>query len=155
MSDVTETEPANLGVEARLGHVIKRAELALISTKNNVLRDVRLTVPQYSALLALGASTGLTAAQLSRQCLVTPQTMATVLGNLETKGLITRKRSPVHSRVLVAHLTRSGRSALKRADEAARDVERHLAAVFEPAERDQLREMLERAITALRAYELG
>jgi DNA-binding MarR family transcriptional regulator len=139
-----------LALDARLGHVIKRAEQALIHTKNRRLRQFGLTVPQYAALLVLSdAPSALTAAQLARKCLVTPQTMATVLGNLETKSLIAREHSSLHARVVVVELTRQGRALLKKADAEAVDVERRLAEAFEPAEREELRDLLERAIAAL------
>jgi DNA-binding MarR family transcriptional regulator len=140
-------------VEERLGHATKRAEQALMGVKNAVLREAGLTVAQYSALLVLAESPGLSGAQMARRCLVTPQTMATVLATLATKGLIEREHSSVHSAVLVARLTRSGRSVLRKADRLAIDVERHLASAFTEEERDELRALLERAATTLHAYE--
>lgn len=144
--------PKTVPVQDRLGHVIKRAEQALIARKNGRLRPLGLTVPQYAALLTLtGSSSGLTAALLARECLVTPQTMATVLGNLESKGLIAREHSTLHARIVVAELTRHGRALLKKADAEALSVERRLAEAFKPAELEQLRTLLERAIEALQA----
>jgi DNA-binding MarR family transcriptional regulator len=133
----------------RLGHAIKRAEQALMAEKSGALREFDLTVPQYSALLVLSYKPGASGAQLARSCVVTPQTMATVLSNLEAKGLIEREPSTVHQRVLVTRLTRTGHSLLKRADARARVIEERLSEAFEPAEREQLRELLERAIKAL------
>lgn len=146
----TTVASEELALDSRLGHVIKRAEQALIAGKNQRLRRFDLTVPQYAALLVLStAPSGLTAAQLARKCLVTPQTMATVLGNLEVKDLIAREHSSLHARVMVVELTRQGRALLKKADVEAVGLERRLADAFEPAERDQLRDLLERAIVAL------
>ncbi|MFJ8476095.1 MarR family winged helix-turn-helix transcriptional regulator [Kitasatospora sp. NPDC094011] len=134
----------------RLGHAIKRAEQALIGEKSRVLRTVDLTVPQYVTLLALQQSTGMSGAQLAREGMVTPQTMTTILTNLEAKGLITREPSSVHQKVLVARLTRSGRALAKKADALARGVEQRLADAFDDAERAQLRELLERSTAVLR-----
>ncbi|MFD8751072.1 MarR family winged helix-turn-helix transcriptional regulator [Kitasatospora sp. NPDC059577] len=137
-------------IRHRLGHAIKRAEQALIAEKTRVLRTVDLTVPQYVALLVLQQSAGRSGAQLARACMVTPQTMTTILANLETKGLITRETSSVHRKVLVARLTRTGRTLTKKADALARDVEQRLADALDPAEQAQLRALLERATAALR-----
>ncbi|MEU9048094.1 MULTISPECIES: MarR family transcriptional regulator [unclassified Kitasatospora] len=135
----------------RLGHAIKRAEQALIGEKTRVLRTVDLTVPQYVALLVLQQSTtGLSGAQLARACMVTPQTMTTVLANLEHKGLITRETSSVHRKVLVATLTRSGRTLTRKADTLARAVEQRLADALDTTEQAQLRHLLERSTAALR-----
>ncbi|KJS53685.1 hypothetical protein VM98_23715 [Streptomyces rubellomurinus subsp. indigoferus] len=132
---------------------MKRAEQALIGEKTRVLRTVDLTVPQYVTLLVLQQSAGMSGAQLARECMVTPQTMTTILTNLETKGLITRETSSVHQKVLVAKLTRSGRTLTKKADALARGVEERLAEAFDEAERAQLRELLERSTAALRQAE--
>ncbi|WP_424213645.1 MarR family winged helix-turn-helix transcriptional regulator [Streptomyces sp. BI20] len=133
----------------RLGLVIKRAEQALIARKTRALRAHSLTVPQYAALLLLAASDGMSAAQLARECMVTPQTMSTVLGNLEKAGHVVRAPSPLHQRVLVVRATDSGRALVRRADEAALAVERRLGDAFTPEERAALEEYLERAVVAL------
>jgi DNA-binding MarR family transcriptional regulator len=148
---VNTTGAAGLQAEihSRLGHFIKRAEQALMTEKSDALREFELTVPQYAALLALSYTPSASGAQLARICVVTPQTMATVLANLESKGLIEREPSSIHQRVLVTRLTRTGRALVKRADQKARAVEERLGAAFSEVERDQLRGLLERAIAAL------
>ena len=50
-----------------------------------------LTVAQYVVLYTLAGQAGISAAALARACLVTPETIATVLANLEAKALITRR----------------------------------------------------------------
>jgi DNA-binding MarR family transcriptional regulator len=138
---------AELG--SRLGDAIKRAEQALTAVTTRALRDLHLTVPQYSVLLALSYLPGSSGARLARICLVTPQTMTTVLGNLETKGLIRREVSSVHQKVLVTTLTPAGKAMVKKADTKVRAIEEQLAAIFEPAERATLAESLQRAVKAL------
>jgi DNA-binding MarR family transcriptional regulator len=133
----------------RLGLVIKRAEQALIAEKTRVLQEFHLTVPQYAVLLVLLQTSEASAAQLARACLVTPQTMATVLANLEGKGLIERAVSPLHQRVRIARLTGEGTDLVRRADRAALAVERRLAAAFSADERAAFTEHLERAIVTL------
>ncbi|PZS26377.1 MAG: MarR family transcriptional regulator [Pseudonocardiales bacterium] len=133
----------------RLGLVLKRAEQALIAEKTRVLQESHLTVPQYAVLLVLLHTPKASAAQLARACLVTPQTMATVLSNLEGKGLIERAGSPLHQRVRVAQLTTKGTDLVRRADPAVLAVERRLAAAFTADEREAFTEHLERAIATL------
>lgn len=136
-------------MNSRPGHAIKRAEQALMSQKSEALRPFDLTVPQYAALMVLYFSPGASGAQLARACVVTPQTMATVLANLESKGLIERTPSSVHHKVLVTKLTRTGRALVKKADVQAKAVEDRVAAAFSPQEQELLRELLERAVKAL------
>ncbi len=133
----------------RLGHVIKRAEQAMIARKTAVLRDFDLTVPQYATMLLLAAGDGMSAAQLARESMVTPQTMSTVLANLEAKALIEREPSHLHQKLVVNRATRAGRALVKRADTAVLKVEARMASVFTDAERERLREMLERVIGSL------
>lgn len=143
--------PHMSAMDDRLGLVIKRAEQALIARKTAALREFGLTVPQYAALLLLSGGDGMSAAQLARESLVTPQTMATVLTNLEAKGLIERDQSPLHQKVVVNRVTPAGAALLAGADAAALRVERSLAAAYTDTERKQLAELLDRAIATLTA----
>ena len=88
---------------------------------------------------------------MSRACLVTPQTMATVVDGLESKGLVSREQSPLHKRVLVVRLTSEGRAVVREADQAARAVERRLLAAFSAADADQFRRLLALAADILAA----
>ncbi|MDI9886797.1 MarR family transcriptional regulator [Streptomyces sp. HNM0645] len=134
----------------RLGNTIKRAEQALIARKTQALRQFDLTVPQYSVLLLLSLFPGgMSAAQLARESMVTPQTMSTVLANLEKHGLMEREPSQLHQKVIVNKLTRAGRAVLKRADKEAVRVEDGLRAEFTPEEFEQFENYLERAIKTL------
>ncbi|MEU0085170.1 MarR family transcriptional regulator [Streptomyces sp. NPDC006274] len=134
----------------RLGNAIKRAEQALIARKTQAMRQFDLTVPQYSVLLLLSLfPSGMSAAQLARESMVTPQTMSTVLANLEKHGLMEREPSPLHQKVIVNKLTRAGRAVLKKADKEAMRVEDGLRAEFTPEEFKQFENYLERAIKTL------
>nr|MDT0664788.1 MarR family transcriptional regulator [Micromonospora sp. DSM 115978] len=134
---------------ARLGHLIKRCEQALIGAKSRALRAVGLTVPQYVALLSLSESPGQSGAQLARQCMVTPQSMASLLATLENKKLITRTPSDVHANIYVSRLTRRGQSLLREADREGLRVEGLLTDAFTAEEMAQFREYLNRAVAAL------
>lgn len=136
-------------VEQRLGMWIKRAEQAMISAKTKALRPLGLTVPQYAALLMLHERPRVSGAELARLCLVTPQTMSTVLANLEEKKLLQRSAHPIHSHVLETTLTPLGRELLGRADRVALAVEKRLADAFRVDERDLFKKLLSRSIEAL------
>ncbi|MEV5143600.1 MarR family transcriptional regulator [Streptomyces sp. NPDC052727] len=142
--------PVTAVVANRLGNTIKRAEQALISRKTQVLRQFDLTVPRYSVLLLLSLFPGgMSAAQLARESMVTPQTMSTVLANLEKRGWMEREPSQLHQKVIVNKLTKAGRAVLKKADKEALRVEDELRAAFTAAELEQFEDYLERAIRTL------
>ena len=149
---VIGNDAGDMLIEDRIGHLIKRAEQALISTKSRVLREAGLTVPQYSALLVLSQRPGISGAELARRCFVTPQSMATLLGTLEQKGLVHREPSTIHSQVLVTKLTRSGHNLLRKADRLAVAVERALADTYTAEELHQLRALLTAAVTTLDSF---
>jgi DNA-binding MarR family transcriptional regulator len=139
----------SMPIDQRLGHHLKRAEQELIAAKHAALRPFKLSTPQYTVLLVLWEEPGLSGAGLARRCLVTPQTMSSVLGTLEGRGLVERKPHPIHNHILEARLTRTGRSLLAKADVPAMAVEEALDAEFNAKERQQLLKLLARCTTAL------
>lgn len=138
-----------LPVNQRIGHYIKRVEQQLVSSKQSVLRPFKINVPQYTVLLVLSQEAGLSGAALARRCMVTPQTMSSVLATLEGRGLVERRNHPVHSHILETRLTRAGRTLLNRADEAVTEVEQRLTDAFAPDESEQFLAQLERCMSAL------
>lgn len=133
----------------RLGAHLKRVEQELMTAKHAAVKPAGLTVPQYAALLVLTEQPGISAAALARACLVTPQTMTTILQNLLSLGLVERTPHPVHRNVLETRLTGTGAAAVDRADVRAVAVERRLADEFTAEERATLVALLGRCSTAL------
>lgn len=138
-----------MSFDKRLGSHLKRVEQELQSAKAAAVKPAGLTVPQYAALFVLDEQPGISAAELARRCAVTPQTMTTILRNLESAGLIERTPHPLHKHVIETRPTPAGRKALDQADERAAGVERRLAAAFSGEELDTLRALLARVSTAL------
>ncbi|TDC74306.1 MarR family winged helix-turn-helix transcriptional regulator [Streptomyces hainanensis] len=138
-----------LPVNERIGHRIKRVEQELVSAKHSVLRPFKVNVPQYNVLLALSQESGLSGAALARRCMVTPQTMSSVLSTLEGRGLVERKPHPVHQHVLESRLTRTGRALLNRADAAVTEVEQKLTDAFTTSEAELFLAQLDRCLGAL------
>ncbi|MGW0519906.1 MarR family winged helix-turn-helix transcriptional regulator [Crossiella sp. NPDC003009] len=136
-------------LDERLGGDVKRVEHQLMGVKQAVLRPVGLTVAQYAALLVLAEQPGISAAELARRCRVTPQTMTTILRNLESAGLIERAPHELHRNVLETRLTEAGRTTFEQADKRASAVERRLSAEFTAKERDTLRALLARCSAVL------
>jgi DNA-binding MarR family transcriptional regulator len=72
-----------------------------------------------------------------------------LLNELEEAGWMERRRDPTDRRRHVVELTEAGRAALARAREAQGALEDEILAGLEPAEREQLRELLRKALTHL------
>lgn len=133
----------------RLGLAIRRAEHAVSGSLGTALRELDLTVTQYGTLLVLAQSPGLSGAQLARVCQVTPQSMASVLARLVERGLIARSPSPVHQKVLVARLSRTGWSVLRKADRLLQPTQRHLSGGLAEQDQATLLGYLERIVDRL------
>ena len=133
-----------MSFDQRLGSHLKRVEQELQTAKAAAVKPAGLTVPQYAALFVMDEQPGISAAELARRCAVTPQTMTTILRNLESAGLIERTPHPLHKHVIETRPTPTGRKALDQADERAAGVERRLAAAFSEDELDTLRALLAR-----------
>ena len=138
-----------MSFEERLSSHLKRVEQELTTAKAAAVKPAGLTVPQYAALFVLDEQPGISAAELARRCLVTPQTMTTILRNLEAAALIERTPHPLHRHVIETRTTPAGRKALDQADERAAGVERRLAAAFTAEELDTLRSLLARVSESL------
>ena len=138
-----------LPISERLGGDLKQVVDDLMTVKAAAVKPAGLTVPQYAALLGLYDNPGITAAALARLCHVTPQTMTTILQNLEAGGLIVRTPHPWHRNMLETRLTEAGQAAFEVADARASATEIRLAKEFTDEERATLRSLLARCSAAL------
>ena len=136
------------GGDTSTGFIVKRLEQELSGAKGAVLRPMGLTVPQYSALLVIAKTPGISGAELARQSLVTPQTMTTVLGNLTAKGLIERRTVPGQGRAMETTITRSGKTLLARADKKVEEVEGLFFGQLSKTDQATLRKLLEKGRAA-------
>ncbi|MFB7514404.1 MarR family winged helix-turn-helix transcriptional regulator [Streptomyces sp. NPDC056144] len=143
---------ASSAMEERIGDRIKRVEQELTSAKHAALRQFKINVPQYNVLLALQQQPGLSGAALARRGMVTPQTMSSVLSTLEGRGLVERRPHPIHLNILEAHLTRTGSTLVRRADEAVKEVEGLLADCFTPDEAAEFLARLDACSAALAGF---
>ena len=134
--------------EPRLGMLVKQAEQAMVRAKSASLKLVGLTPAQYVALVELDSQPGITAATLSRACLVTPQAMMVLLKTMEQQDLITRSPHPRHANVLELHMTDVGREALQAARQRVEPIEQRVFDAFSPRELAVFRELLLRFIEA-------
>ncbi|MEZ3160950.1 MarR family transcriptional regulator [Microbacterium sp. BWT-B31] len=134
----------------RIGSYLKLADNALTGAKTKALRPHGVTVPQYVTLMALHILPGQSIAQLARTASLTPQTMSTILGNLENKKLVTRDHSPSHTRIVLLNLTDEGHRVALAADEAAHEIEQQITDAFPPQELEQTRTVLGKIVEILR-----
>jgi DNA-binding MarR family transcriptional regulator len=138
--------PDSPAASVRLIDAVKLLESEISGAKDAILRPMGLTVPQYSALLVIAENPGISGAELARRCLVAPQTMTTVLGNLTVKGLIERRTVRGQGRALKTTLTRSGKTLLARVDKKVEKVEGALSGQLSKTDEANLRKLLTKSL---------
>jgi DNA-binding MarR family transcriptional regulator len=132
--------------EDSLGRLVKRAEQAMLRTKNGLLKAIGITLAQYVALLELDRQPGITAATLARACLVSPQAIMIVLKSMEQQGLVARSAHPRHANVLELHITEVGRESLHAARRRVDPIDKRVLDAFSARDQKIFRELLARFI---------
>jgi DNA-binding MarR family transcriptional regulator len=134
---------------ARVGYLIKRAQMALHNAMVDALGSHDLTVSQFAVLTALDEEPGLSNADLARRAFVTPQSMHAVLQELERLQFVVRGPHPQHRRVLQAVLTEAGRRTLTSAANAVDAMEEQMLRKLSNPARSRLASALSSCIDSL------
>jgi DNA-binding MarR family transcriptional regulator len=134
-----------------VGYVLKVAQQRLRLAMDTAMRDLGVTAPQYAVLRYLGESPGMSGADLARRAFVTPQTMNRIIVNLDKAGLIERAPHAKSGRVLDTRLSPAGRRLLENCRERVDAVENTMLSGLTAAEREQLRDLLQRCADSLPA----
>lgn len=104
------------------GYTIKKVQFLIHNLMSTKLHTISLTLPQYSVLKVLENNEPMTGAEIARESFVTPQTMHTLLVNMENRKLIKRSAIKGNSKSLNISITSYGISVLKKADYVLNDV---------------------------------
>jgi DNA-binding MarR family transcriptional regulator len=134
---------------ARVGYLIKRAQMVLHDAMAEALRSHDLTVTQFAVLTGLNEEPGLSNADLARRAFVTPQSMHAVLQELERLQFVVRSPHPQHQRVLQAALTGAGRRTLTAAGAAVDAIEEQMLHSLSSPARSRLASSLSSCIDSL------
>jgi DNA-binding MarR family transcriptional regulator len=135
----------------RLLSYIRTADQVVTQTKEQKMRDYGITTAQHAALAVLSDHDGVTSAELARLCGVTPQTMNSTVGRLETRGLVTRKPHATHRTLIEISLTEQGSELFRRADAGAEELDAVLSSGLTAGERATLVDLLTRVTGQARA----
>jgi len=116
---------------------------------DDALREIGLTTPQWGTLECIAKNENISGADMARLYHLTPQTMNTVLQNLEHADLIRREHHPAHGTVLLIRLTDAGRERLEEARSLVLSVQERMLSSLEPEERATLVRLLNRCVASL------
>ena len=109
-----------------LAYLIKITEHEIRKRMDAELKEISLTVPQFTVLIRLEEFPGLSNADLARKSFVTPQTMNKIILTLERGGLIVRNNHLYHGKIQQAHLTEAGKIILKKAHKIVNNISESL-----------------------------
>lgn len=137
------------GENGYLGYLLRQAAGAYRHRVERALADLRVTPPQFSVLTMLAAYPGISNADLARLALLTPQTVSTIVANLERAGAIVRQPHHYHGRIQQIDLSETGKSLLATCRERVHGIERHLADGLSREEESALRKWLVRVATSV------
>jgi DNA-binding MarR family transcriptional regulator len=140
--------------EASLGFLLKQVHHLTRLGIEERMRAARLEQMTYAhavTLHSLIATPGCSGAELARAAMVTPQTMNSIIVNLETQGLVERKPDPSHGRILLTFITEKGRRHFERGVAAAEGFLEEMETALTASERRDLRRLLMRCLQRLGA----
>lgn len=140
---------SSTGRTPRVAYLVKRVERGLRARLDRALAPLGVTTPEYTALSILADRVGISSAQLARRVFVTPQAMNQIVLALEGRGILRRRASPSHGRVMEISLTSRGRALLDACDEATLPVEKHLLDALSREDATALRRVLSACANAL------
>ncbi len=114
------------------------------------LADYGVNAGNAKVLLYLLEKEGLTQTELAENCFVVPATLTTVLSNMESNGLIERRRDDADKRSYSIYPTPRGREVLNIVRKSLDDTIDAAFAGFSDEETDELQRYLQRVTDNLR-----
>jgi MarR family 2-MHQ and catechol resistance regulon transcriptional repressor len=136
--DWTDGQRTALGVWVALARCYSTYSKAIAAK----VQEYDLTVPQFGTLEALYHLGPLSLGDLAEKLLVTGGNVTYVMDRLESRGLVTRSRSPDDRRVVRAELTDQGRELIADVFPGHAEYVEHLCRHLSGAEQEELRVLL-------------
>jgi DNA-binding MarR family transcriptional regulator len=133
---------AKRGPEGYLTYLLRQANASVRLALDRALSKERMTYPQQSALTMIRAYEAVSAADLARLTMLTPQTVNGIVRALEIRGAIRKEPDRVHGRILRLIITEEGRALNKRCRALTAPIEAALNSEMDASHRDAVRQWL-------------
>jgi DNA-binding MarR family transcriptional regulator len=130
--------------EQSVGYLVKRVQQGLRRRCDAALKPTGLSMAQYTTMRALHEHPDASAAELSRLCFVTRQSLQDVLAGLRAEGLIETVDARPRGRSRSLALTRLGSRKLDAAHDAVFTVEAEMLQGISVRDRRSVAELLTR-----------
>lgn len=124
------------------GFLLTRLGLGSAQRFAAALEPLGIHPKHFGAMNVIDAEPGITQHGLCGQAGIDPSSMVAVIDELERLGYAERRPHPDDRRARSIHLTSEGKAALRKGREVARRAQDQLLGPLEPAEREQLQELL-------------
>jgi DNA-binding MarR family transcriptional regulator len=144
---VSRNEGPGPDVSARLGYLLKHAQLRMNDLSSRALAPLGVNGRELAVLLVLAGHEPASQQQAAHRLGVDRTTMVALLDTLEEKGLVSRHPHPEDRRRNVVELTAVGRDVLERGTRASDEAEREFLAPLDPQTARQLRAALRALVT--------
>lgn len=139
----------NYSQEDSLGFLLHRAKVRLAQSLDDRISDIDITAAQWTVLKQIALRNGETASALCKCIGCDTGSMTRMIDRLEEKGLIRRERSTTDRRVVLLHVTESGKALLPQIVPRVVDILNQALTDFTPAEIEQIKHLLGRVVTNL------
>ncbi|WP_171250410.1 MarR family winged helix-turn-helix transcriptional regulator [Acinetobacter equi] len=91
-----------------LSYMIARVDRIISKLLSEELKDLSITLPQFTALSVLAAKGSLSNAKLAERSFIKPQSTNKILQDLLSQGWIVKQSDPSHGRRILIHVTPEG-----------------------------------------------
>ena len=120
--------------------------LSRVTHRTSTPELLGITLKEFVTLVTLRESSRATQQKLAKTLMLDANNLVILLNGLEEKGLIERTRDPEDRRRHIVAITPKGQRALERAERQMETVEDDVLGNLSQDERDQLRELLAKAL---------
>lgn len=133
---------AKRGPEGHLTYLLRQANASVRLALDRALAKEEMTHPQQSVLTMIRAYEAISAADVARLTMLTPQTINGIVRALELRGAIRKEPDPVHGRILRLIVTEEGRALNKRCRALTAPIEATLQAKMRGNGEEAIRQWL-------------
>ncbi|MCH2000306.1 MarR family winged helix-turn-helix transcriptional regulator [Acinetobacter seifertii] len=115
--------PKKVEDEPKLSYMIARVDRIISKHLTEHLKELEITLPQFTALSVLASKNNVSNAKLAERSFIKPQSANKILQDLLVNGWIEKKPDPTHGRRILITLTESGVKKLNKCNEVVLKVE--------------------------------
>ncbi len=130
------------GLDAYVGHLLRRAHLISSGVTARYIRDAGLTPPQMATLLKLMEVGQISQNELGRMVAMERANIHGIITRLVDRGLVTTHRDPADARKTLLRLSSSGRRLVDRAEPRHWQAMQETMRVLTPTERTEFLRLL-------------